>query len=133
MRLIDAPIRIIISIPIARRSIGDYQSGSSSGLDSWLCCAFPYESYSDIIAASLFLTAAGPRRLIPAFLLSLATPDSSYAVINNGSMAPVDCQGRGAMPRMVIFITSTDIPVVYSTDCCTSSLTLCRSWQIFSP
>ena len=81
MRLIDAPIRIIISIPIARRSIGDYQSGSSSGLDSWLCCAFPYESYSDIIAALLFLTAAGPRRLIPAFLLSLATPDLHIKLI----------------------------------------------------
>ena len=36
-------ITLAISIPIARRSIGDYQSGSSSGSASLRDCAFPYK------------------------------------------------------------------------------------------
>ena len=55
----------------------------------------PIQIYSGVSAAVLLLTAAGPRRLIPAFLLSLATPDSSYAVVFNGSMASCSLSRTG--------------------------------------
>ena len=80
-------------LPIARRyrplksakTDGDVEIGKYPGLVSSSARAFP-DCSSDIIVCRLFLTVAGPLRLIPNSRLSLSTPISSicnfYLYIN---------------------------------------------------
>ena len=80
-------------LPIARRyrslksakTDGDVEIGKYPGLVSSSAHAFP-DCSSDIIVCRLFLTVAGPLRLIPNSRLSLSTPISSicnfYLYIN---------------------------------------------------
>ena len=70
-------------LPIARRSNGDCQSGSSPGFSSSLLCAFPGSLPVTYYADSLAVTVAGPRRHLPASLLSLSTPDSIHIQLEN--------------------------------------------------
>lgn len=61
-------LAVKIAIPIARRSTGDPNQAVLLARIHGHGCAFPYADDSDIIAAWLLLTAAGPRRFCTGLL-----------------------------------------------------------------
>ena len=77
----DRPAQDADPLPVARRSDGDRQSGSSPGFSSSLLCTFP-SSPSDVFCRFARCHSGGTAPAPPASLLSLATPDSSVCCLS---------------------------------------------------
>lgn len=103
-------VTLSISIPIARRSVGDYQSGSSSGLDSSLSCAFPY-LFGTVTLCSIARPYSGGTA--PAFhrssLLSRMTPDLQYVITYILPCPLFFCQNVYLMLFLMVFKSSMSI------------------------